>query len=328
MTGSSKRNRLTRRSMLTLAGAAALTLALPSRGRALVVGGGAAGAAMALALKAAQPAASVLLVERDPTRLSPVPATAFAAPCASVTLETLRAHGVEVLLDEVIGIDWRAARIALFSGRSEAFDRICVAPGTMPRPEDIPGLGAAARFAWPAAWGSAREARRLMAALGAMPERGHLVLRLPADVSHRSVAVERAMTLGRWLAKNRPEARMTVLDGSADPALKRAALSAGVSCEWFGPGAGGRVLSVDVGNGRIETDAGLLLADAVNFVTPMMAGDIAGRSGLTDASGWCPCDASGVSKLRAGALVLGDARAEAERTIDGALQSVRASLRG
>ncbi|SIS81985.1 FAD-dependent oxidoreductase [Phaeovulum vinaykumarii] len=307
--------------------AGGLALRLDPGARAIVVGGGPAGAEAALTLAAANPRASVLLVERDPARLAraAAPVAAFAPPQADVTLSALRAAGVEVVLDDVTGVDWTAARLALFSGRSLAFDRLVMAPGTAPRPETIAGLDARTRHEWPAAWGSAREARRLSAQLAALPEGGHVVLRLPAEVSHPQVALARAVTLAGAVAA-RPRARLTVLDATGTDRLARAfadVVPAGATVAWHGAGKGGVVRAVDARRGLIETDAGALRADVVNFVPPLMAGAIAQGAGLADASGWCPCDGQGRSDLRTAALVLGDARKAARRTLADARRSAQ-----
>ncbi|MBN2631679.1 MAG: FAD-dependent oxidoreductase [Rhodobacteraceae bacterium] len=301
--------------------------------RLAVVGGGPAGAHAALALRAAHPKAAVILLERDPARLGrsldAAPAR-FDRPGAGVSLETLRQAGVDVVLDDVSRIDWVAARLALFSGRHLAFDRLFVAPGTAPRAESIPGLDAHARHAWPAAWGNPREARRLTAQLAALPDKGHVVLRLPPmGQSHPQAALDRALTLARHLARQRPAARLTVLDESPDSRL--AARFAQHAADrhlagqtlWLTAKDGATVRAVDASRGWIDTDAGRLIADVVNFIPPLEAGAIARTAGLTDASGWCPCTATGHSTHRAEALILGDARKGAERTVSAALMSAR-----
>ncbi|MEM9784435.1 MAG: FAD-dependent oxidoreductase [Pseudomonadota bacterium] len=317
------------------AGAAALGVSsaalLPALGRerTIIVGGGPAGAEAALAWRQRRPASAVLLIERDPSRLGPPSAAAaFERPAAQTGLDTLRSAGVDVALDEAVGVDWPAARLALLSGREIAFDRLVVAPGTAPLAEPIPGLDAAARHRWPAAWGSAREARRLKAGLLALGERAHAVLRLPAALSHPQVALDRAVLLALWLQRQRPSARLTVLDATPDDTLARAfrARFTGPIVDWRRSDAGGVVLALDAPAGTIETTAGLLRADLVNFVTPRMAGRLAAVAGLADDSGWCPCTADGQSQRRPRTLVLGDARKAALRTVASAELSANLSI--
>lgn len=312
--------RLTRRHFLTLSAGAALGFAaLPRNAQALVIGGGPAGATHALALARRRPDLQVSLVERDPARLLRETTPVFGQPNAGPMLSELRAAGVEILIDEITEIDWSAQRAQAFSGRSLPFDRLLLAPGTAPLLENIAGLTGPARHRWPAAWGSAREARRLMANLEALPDTGHVVLRLPeTGLAHPNVALTRAQELSGWLARHRPNGRLTVLDGGAMPAPAALELTAS-NIHWMTPDAGGRVLSVDAAKGRIDTTAGVIHADAVNFVPPLGAGRIAQAAGLTDPSYWCPTDGAGYSSLQPSALILGDARANANRGLKAAM---------
>ena len=319
-----------------VAAAGGAGLALAPSDRAVIVGAGPAGAEAALALRAAHPALRVTLLERDPTRLSresDTAAAAFTAPRTAATLAGLQAQGIEVMLDDVTDVDWTAGRLALFSGRDAAFDRLYLAPGTSARPEAIAGLDAEARHAMPAAWGNPREARRLAAQLAALPEAGHVVLRLPADLSHPQVALTRALMLSRHLAATRPAARLTVLDATPTPALAQSFAMAkrlqGIAAQvsWITAAEGATVRAVEARTGRIDTDAGRLSADVINFVPPHQAGAIAQAAGLVDGSGWCPCDARGRSMLRSEAVVLGDARKGAARTLAGARLSVTAATK-
>ncbi|MFD2175208.1 FAD-dependent oxidoreductase [Rhodobacter lacus] len=328
--------RLSRRSLTLglLSGAALVatgaSLRLGRSERALVIGAGPAGALAAAGLARQSPGASVVLLERDPTRLGrDTAATAFERPAPGLSLAALAAAGVSVKIDEVTGVDWRAGRAALFSGRSLAFDRLILAPGTAPRAEDIAGLDAVARHDWPAAWGSEREARRLAAQLAALPARGHVVLRLPAEIGAPQVALGRALTLARKVAQTEG-ARLTVLDESGDAALAGAfAIAAGLqgltrNMRWIGADQGAKVLAVDSRRGRIETAAGRITADVVNFIAPQEAGRLAQAAGLTDASGWCPTDAESRSTRVEGAVILGDARKGAIRNFESARASAQA----
>jgi len=293
----------------------------------VIVGGGPAGASAALALRQSDPKASVLLVERDPRRLGRAEAVAFDRPAAGPDLDMLRHGGVEVVLDDVVDLDWRAARLDLFSGRNLAFDRLLMAPGTTAMAEAIPGLDNVARHRWPAAWGSAREARRLRAQLAALPETGHVVLRLPAVLSHPEAALDRAVQLAALLDRTRPQGQLTVLDGTSGTDLgarfdgRLAAQGLRVAADWRTAAAGGTVLGVDAQSGALETAAGRLRADVVNFVTLQGAGRIARTAGLVDASDWCPTDAEGRSTQRPETVILGDARKSATRTVAEAVLS-------
>ncbi len=307
------------------AGAAALSLR-PKAAQALVLGGGPAGASAALLLARQSPHLEVTLVERDPARFrasSQAPAH-FQRVNAPVTPGALTAAGVSIVLDEALGIDWRAGSMELFSGRRLGFDRIYLAPGSEALPEGVAGYDARARHLWPAAWGNLREAQRLRAQMAALPRKSHVVLRLPREISHPKVALERAL----WLAGT--GARLTVLDGGHHIALRdqtRAALP-GRRIDWHHAGEGGIVTEVDVTRGRIETDRGAILTDAVNFVPLQGAGRIARAAGLVDASGWCPVDERARSRLRPEATILGDGQADARRVSDAAIHGATRAIRG
>ena len=325
-----------RRRFLTsaaLAGSAlASGLALPRAShRLLVIGGGAAGIAAAAALRSAAPGARVTLVERDPARLARetgAPA-ALMPPAPVADYAALAGAGIELLLDDVTGLDWQAARAELFSGRREAFDRVVLAPGVAAADEGIAGLDARTRHLWPAAWGSAREAARLAAQLTALPDRGRVVLRLPAETGYApTLLAARAQALAATLAAVRPAARLLVLDADRSAAAARAFAARATGAElaltdW----QMAEVTGVDADAGRLETSAGTVRADVVNFVPAFGAGLLAQAAGLTDASGWCPCDETLRSTLRPGAVIAGDARRDAIRGLDAAGATGRLSAR-
>ncbi|MDH5216930.1 MAG: FCSD flavin-binding domain-containing protein, partial [Gammaproteobacteria bacterium] len=79
--------------------------------------------------------------------------------------------------------------------------------------------------------------------------------------------------------------------------------------EWVGASQGGRIERVDVSARTLETEVGdKHKADVVNFIPPQKAGDIAQKSGLTDASGWCPVNQRSFESSKAtGVHIIGDA---------------------
>ncbi len=297
-----------------MAGLAAPRVAL-AQDRVVVVGGGPAGTGLAWRLAQQRPRGAVVLIERDPTRFVPASGP-FLRPGAGVSVTDLDRAGVDLVLDEIAQVDWRAARVLAQSGRHLAFDRLVLAPGTAAVRETLPGLTAHARHMWPAAWGARREAQRLAGQIAGLAPGAHLVLRLPAMLSHPEIAQARAIALARMA----PQARLTVLQDQDDPGLRDrvGTVLAGqglAAPDWHLAGQGGRILSIDAPTGLIETEAGGLRADVVNFVPPHAAGPVARAAGLVDSSGWCPVDAQNRSRLRPQVLVLGDARQGAQRML-------------
>lgn len=328
----------TRRQFLnaTLGGATTLAGAslIASRGSAepvAVVGGGPAGINAALGLRLAHPHRQVVLLERDPTRMAQVEGTRrpFARPNSGVELKRLRDAGVDLMLDDVRHVDWAAQRLELISGRRVSFGTLVMAPGVAPKSEAIPGYHPRTRHAWPAAWGNAREARRLEQQLSALSPDGHVVLRLPADAGgYPQIAAKRALAIAAYLNRTRPAARLTVLDGGEKSMARtyfedhREAPGA-KPVAWYTSTSGGTVLSVNADLGQIETTAGRLCADVVNFIVPQGAAPVARLAGLSDASGWCPVDAKGWSTVRPQAVVIGDACKVEGRSMTSASQSGR-----
>lgn len=313
-----------RRFMISALGAGAVlaassVVARRAAGEPLVIiGAGPSGASAALSLRLAHPDTPVVLVERDPTRLAPrldrsphLARGVFSRPTGPVDVLRLQEAGVQIVLDDVTGVDWTAQRVDLLSGRTLPFGTLITAPGIAAVEEGIAGFDSVARHLWPAAWGSAREARRLRGQLATMPDNGHVVLRLPPDAGgYARIAAQRALQI---VQSTPSTVRLTVLD--ADPKGRASRVFADqvtaqdrARIAWVGAQAGGRVTSVDAAAGVLTTTAGDMRADVVNFVPRQGAAPIARTAGLVDDSGWCPCDGYGQSLLRPAARVLGDAR--------------------
>ena len=331
---------MNRRGLITglLAGGSAIAVgaAFPFAGanskakRIVIVGGGPAGVAAALAARRADSRAQLLLIERDPGSFKPhiENQNGFQKPSPGDAMKLLGNAGIDVALDDIEAVDWSSKTAHALSGRAFAFDEIVLAPGTAAQDEGIAGLDDRARHHWPAAWGSRREAKRLAAQLAGMPEDGHVVVRLPAgEVSHREGLAQRVVRIAQYLNAEKTAAKLTVLDATGDSgaaevfAAAAAQRNLGERVQWIGKGDGARVLGVDAAAGKIETPLGILKADVVNFITPQQAGPIAHASGLTDKSGWCPCGADQRSLINPAAFVVGDANRFAQRSVDGAMQS-------
>ena len=334
---------LTRRSIIkgVLASSAGLAagswfLGRRETGSVLIVGGGPAGIAAALALRETADYPRVALIEKDPTRIKArgeIPSR-FSRPNALAGFDRLVRAGVDIMLDEIVEIDWRAQRAMGFSGRNFAFDRIVLAPGTTAKDEGIVGYDAVARHNWPAAWGSAREAKRLAVQLAAMPEKGQVVMRIPEGaISHPHGIYQRTDEIAAFLARSKRDARLMVLDANSDSIArriferKRQASGWGRLVDWRGAEDGGCVLAVDPRRGVIETSHGMIKADVVNFITAQRAGEVAHIAGLADATGWCPCTPDQRSQLVSNALIVGDAVSFADRSFEAASKAgVRAAM--
>ena len=280
--------------------------------RVLVVGAGPAGAAAAIALRGAQPKSSVLLVERDPTQLRPGrPAGPVSGPLAGAGYGALAAAGVSIAVDEIRDIDWQRGMAAAISGRSFAFDRIVVAPGVAARDEGIEGYGRDAAEAMPHGWFGTTSIRRLAAQIRAMAEGGTVAIRIPPGrMRFPDGAFLRAAEIARYLARDKPGSTVVLLDHGG-PGEDRAAdlvRAFGRNVEYVSGESFGPIERVDAATRTLYGSSGRLAADVVNFIPAQMAGEIALRAGLADATGWCPVEAGRqASRLQPRAVLVGDA---------------------
>jgi len=78
--------------------------------------------------------------------------------------------------------------------------------------------------------------------------------------------------------------------------------------EWRSASNDGHVSRVDPGTMTIETDFETFNASVANIIQPQKANAIAARTGVTDATGWCPVNATSFeSTLQPHIHVIGDA---------------------
>ncbi|MGB0903266.1 MAG: FAD-dependent oxidoreductase, partial [Mangrovicoccus sp.] len=257
-------------------GTAGLVASRTEAARFAIIGAGPAGVSAAHALRQAHPNALIQIIERDPSRLSrtAAPQTAFAQPGLGLTAGDLDAAGIELVIDDVTAIDWDAGRVELFSRRQVIADQILLAPGVAAREEAIEGLTPRSRHLWPAAWGSQAEARRLSAQLAALEPGAHMVLRLPKGFDYApEIIAHRAETLLR----HSPNSKLTVLDGglhSAAAPLVATRLAPRLS--WVQDVT---IHKIEPDRGMIDSSAGNLRADLVNFVPQLGAAKLAQATG-------------------------------------------------
>ena len=123
--------------------------AVAAAGPFVVIGGGAAGYAAALALKTAAPGATCTLVSED--EHAPYDRTLltkdyldgkFGEDHLSISRQDLAALGIDVRLSTAATkIDRSAQQVVLASGDQLAYDKLLIATGAEPKRPDIPGIG-------------------------------------------------------------------------------------------------------------------------------------------------------------------------------------------
>jgi sulfide dehydrogenase [flavocytochrome c] flavoprotein subunit len=318
--------RRSRREFLRL-GVAAASVALgplPSfaqraAARVVVVGGGFAGASCARALRQADPAVAVTLVEASATFTACPFSNAVIGGLRELsaqqfTYERLAADGIALVRGTATAVDAQARAVTLADGVRLPYDRLVLAPGIDIRWGALAGYDEPAAAQMPHAWRAGEQTVLLRRQLEAMPDGGLVVISAPANPFRCPPGpYERASLIAHYLKTKRPRSKLLVLDAKDTFSKQRLFQSAWAELypgllEWVPLAKGGAVTSVEAATRTLVTDFGRHKADVANVIPPQRAGRIAEAAGVADRSGWCPIDpATFESKQQAGIHVIGDA---------------------
>jgi sulfide dehydrogenase [flavocytochrome c] flavoprotein chain len=315
----------TRRDFLKfgLAASAALVpvpaLAQGAGPRAVVVGGGFAGASCARALRHADPRIAVTLVEANPTFT--------ACPFSNAVIVGLRelsaqqftyarvaADGVTVTPGTATGVDPQARTVTLADGTRLSYDRLVLAPGIDIRWGALAGYDESAAAQMPHAWQAGDQTLLLRRQLEAMDDGGLVVISAPANPFRCPPGpYERASLIAHYLKTKKPKSKLIVLDAKDAFSKQRLFQAAWAELypgllEWVPLSKGGAVTSVEPATRTLVTDFGRHQANVANVIPPQKAGRIAEAAGVADRTGWCPIDpVTFESKLQPRIHVIGDA---------------------
>jgi sulfide dehydrogenase [flavocytochrome c] flavoprotein chain len=287
--------------------------------RAVVVGGGFAGASCARALRQADPRIAVTLVEPS--------ATFTACPFSNAVIGGLRelsaqqftydrvaADGIAIARTSATAVDAQARSVTLADGTRLPYDRLILAPGIDIRWGALPGYDEAAAARMPHAWRAGEQTLLLRRQLEAMPDGGLVVISAPANPFRCPPGpYERASLIAHYLKAKKPHSKLIVLDAKDAFSKQRLFQAAWAELypgllEWVPLSKGGNVTSVDAATLELVTDFGRHKAAVANVIPPQKAGRIADPAGVADRTGWCPIDpATFESKLVPGIHVIGDA---------------------
>ncbi|MDP2253486.1 MAG: FAD/NAD(P)-binding oxidoreductase, partial [Thiobacillus sp.] len=153
--------------------------------RVVVVGGGFGGATCAKYLRLYEPELNITLVEQN--------ANYVTCPGSNWMLGGLRKiedltqnynalrdkHGVNVVIDRVVGVDAGKRLVALASGKTLAYDRLVMSPGIDFRWGEIEGYDEGASQLMPHAWKAGPQTVLLQKQLHAMPDGGTFIMAAP-----------------------------------------------------------------------------------------------------------------------------------------------------
>lgn len=293
--------------------------------RVVVVGGGPGGLAAARAVKRTSPEVEVTLVERNADYSTCFGSNWVLGGIASMeditfNYNKLADYQINVLHDEVIGVDSEKRQVKLAIGKDLEYDRLIVSPGISFRWDMVEGHDESTAFMVPHAWKAGYQTMQLKAQIDAMADNGTMVMAAPPNPFRCPPGpYERASMIAHYMKTRKPKAKLIILDAK-DKFSKQGLFTAGweelydfgtdnAIIEWVSKSNGGEVQQIDPRNKTLVTkDGEKIKADVINYIPPQKASNTAARMGLVNESGWCPVDqVTFESTMVPGIHVLGDA---------------------
>jgi sulfide dehydrogenase [flavocytochrome c] flavoprotein chain len=317
------RRRFAKQIVALAAGAAALATrsrAFASAGRVIVVGAGFGGATAAKYIRMWGPDIQVTLVERNREFIScPLSNRILAGQMELVDLTRgygalSSKYGIDVVYDEVVGINPDQQEIVLADGDVLPYDRLIVSPGVDLLFDEIPGLsdpGARERVLH--AWKAGQQTVALRRQLESMPDGGVYALTIPkAPYRCPPGPYERACQVAWYFKTQKPKSKVLILDAN-DKVQSKEALFTKVWKEWY-PGIieyrpNSTLVDVDAKTLTAKLEFEEVKADVLNVVPPQRAAKITADTGLITANNkWVGVDfLTYESAARKNIHVLGDA---------------------
>jgi NADPH-dependent 2,4-dienoyl-CoA reductase/sulfur reductase-like enzyme len=267
--------------------------------RAVVIGGGMAGATVAKYLRLWGGAGvSVTIVEPRAAYVSNIMSNKVLTGQKTLTSLTyaytnlISLYGIRVVKARVTGIDPGLRKVTCSDNTVLAYDRLIVAPGIAFDYSSIPGMDAAAQAAIPHAWQAGPQTTQLRSQLVNMVNGANVVLTIPKPPYRCPPGpYERACVVADWLRVNKPSSKLIVLDGNApkvagDPYsaiqaepvnFKNAFVNIHNNLLYHSDVA---LTSVDATGKRIDTSIGALNYGVLNIIPPQKAGSIITDSGI------------------------------------------------
>ena len=284
-----------------------------------VVGGGFGGATAAGELKRLMPSARIVLIEPNESFVACPFSNLVISGDRTIGQQTfsydgLKRWGVEVVHALATDIDASAKRVTTSQGDIFTYDRLVLSPGIDIRWDAIEGYDQSTAEVFPHAWKAGAQTELLRDQLQAMEDGGLVVISAPAAPYRCPPGpYERASVIASYLKRQKPRSKLIVLDTKDSFSKKPLFLEAWTNryegvLEWRPGSEDGQLVRADAGAMTVETNFETFQPSVANIVPPQKAGAIAERSGVADATGWCPINGlTFESRLQIGIHVIGDA---------------------
>ena len=298
-------------------------LAFGAARKVVVVGGGVGGCTAAKYLRKMDPTIQVTLVTDKPKYTScflsnEVLSGERTLDSLTFGYEGLKRHGVEIMIDPVVGIDPTQRVVLTQAGKKLAYDACVVSPGVDFKWGAIEGYNETVAEQIPHAWFAGPQTLTLQKQIKAMPAGGRVIIVAPPNPYKCPPGpYERAAQIAMYCKHHKPRAKILILDPK-DAFSKQALFVQGWTklygygtdhsmIEWIGGSAGGTVESLDAKARTLTCDVEDFEGDVVNIIPAQKAGKIAFVADLVEGD-WCPVDKKTFESSRhAGVYVLGDA---------------------
>jgi sulfide dehydrogenase [flavocytochrome c] flavoprotein chain len=291
-----------------------------AKARVVVVGGGVGGATAAKYLALSAPELEITLVEPKPRYTTCFFSNLYLAGLRSFASLThgyealAQQHAIKVVQESAVAIDPAAKTVRLENGGRLSYDRLIVALGIAFKFDAIEGYDEAATQTLPHAWIAGPQTQLLRNQLEAMEDGGVFVLTAPPNPFRCPPGpYERASLIAAYFKQFKPRAKILILDAK-DSFFEQDLFQDAWErhfpdmIEWLPGQFTGGIKAVDVKTRSIKTESNSFAAAVANVIPPQVAGLLAQKGELVDASGWCPVDPlTFESKQQPGIHVIGDA---------------------
>ena len=272
-----------------------------AKARVVIIGGGPAGATVAVTIKRAVPDLDVTLIEPQTHYTSCFYSNHFIGgflPVSRITntYDGLAAIGIKVVHARATGFDAAKREVSIEKGAAIPYDRLVVAPGIGFKYGAIEGYSEAASYFMPHAWSGGRQAKLLRERLDDMENGGLVVIAAPRNPYRCPPGpYERACLIANYLQREKPKSKLVILDPKMS--FSKQAVFEEAFAKYYKNVIELRltndiddmsVVRVDPKTGEVVTKSGETFKAAVaNIIPDQTAGAIALSSGLAEGD-WCP----------------------------------------